>query len=118
MTGTGEVVRLGRRTSKGVAGHDLVGLMVGAEGTLGVVTEITVRLRRLPPVGVTVVGYFDSVGQAGDAMRATAAAGLRPAALELVDRHCLRAVDAWKNMGLISSGSRPCGRLRVVADGG
>lgn len=100
VTGTGEVVRLGRRTSKGVAGYDLVGLMVGAEGTLGVITEITVRLRRLPPVGVTVVGYFDSVGQAGDAVRATAAAGLRPAALELVDRHCLRAVDAWKNMGL------------------
>ncbi|MBO3682323.1 FAD-binding protein [Streptomyces sp. NEAU-YJ-81] len=100
VTGTGEVVRLGRRTSKGVAGYDLMGLMVGAEGTLGVVTEITVRLRRLPPVGVTAVGYFDSVGQAGDAVRATAAAGLRPAALELVDRHCLRAVDAWKNMGL------------------
>jgi glycolate oxidase len=75
-------------------------LMVGAESTLGVITEITVRLRPLPPVGVTAVGYFDSVGQAGDAVRATAAAGLQPAALELVDRHCLRAVDAWKNMGL------------------
>ncbi|WP_251830139.1 FAD-binding oxidoreductase [Streptomyces sp. ATCC 21386] len=74
--------------------------MVGAEGTLGVITEITVRLRRLPPVGVTAVGYFDNVGQAGDAVRATTAAGLRPAALELVDRHCLRTVDAWKNMGL------------------
>lgn len=110
VTGTGEVVRLGRRTSKWVAGYDLVGLMVGAEGTLVVVTEITVRLRRLPPVGVTAVGYFDSVGQAGDAVRATAAAGLRPAALELVDRHCLRAVDAWKNRGL----SAEAGARRMV----
>ena len=48
VTGTGELVRLGRRTAKGVAGYDLVGLMVGSEGTLGIVTEITVRLRPLP----------------------------------------------------------------------
>jgi glycolate oxidase len=100
VTGTGEVVRLGRRTAKGVAGYDLMGLLVGAEGTLGIVTEITVRLRPLPPAGVAVVGYFDGVVAAGDAVRAATAAGLRPAALELVDRHCLQAVDAWKNMGL------------------
>ena len=58
VTGTGELVRLGRRTAKGVAGYDLVGLMVGSEGTLGIVTEVTVRLRPLPPPASTVVGYF------------------------------------------------------------
>ncbi|MER5427607.1 FAD-linked oxidase C-terminal domain-containing protein [Streptomyces sp. NPDC002588] len=100
VTGTGELVRLGRRTAKGVAGYDLVGLVVGSEGTLGVVTEVTVRLRPLPPPAVTVAGYFSSIVDAGRAVRLTAAAGLTPAALELVDRHCLRAVDAWKNMGL------------------
>ncbi|WP_219413824.1 FAD-binding oxidoreductase [Pseudonocardia nigra] len=99
-TGTGELVRLGRRTAKGVAGYDLAGLVVGSEGTLGVVTEVTVRLRPLPPPAITVVGYFASVIDAGRAVAASAAAGLTPAALELVDRHCLRAVDAWKNMGL------------------
>ncbi|MEI7056718.1 FAD-linked oxidase C-terminal domain-containing protein [Nocardioides sp. CCNWLW239] len=100
VTGRGEVVRLGRRTAKGVAGYDLMGLVVGSEGTLGIVTEVTVRLRPLPAPGVTVAGFFSSVVDAGAAVRAVGEAGLVPSALELVDRHCLRAVDAWKNMGL------------------
>ncbi|RJO73684.1 FAD-binding protein [Nocardia panacis] len=104
VTGTGEIVRLGRRTAKGVAGYDLLGLMVGSEGTLGVITEITVKLRPLPPAGVVVVGSFAKTVQAGAAVRAARAAGLQPAALELVDRHCLAAVDAWKNMGLSTEG--------------
>ena len=93
-------MRLGRRTAKGVVGYDLVGLLVGSEGTLGIVTEITVRLRPLPPPAITVAGYFGSLVEAGAAVRQVAAAGLTPSALELVDRHCLAAVDAWKHMGL------------------
>ncbi|MGZ4541434.1 MAG: FAD-binding oxidoreductase [Blastococcus sp.] len=100
VTGTGDIVRLGRRTAKGVVGYDLVGLLVGSEGTLGIVTEITVRLRPLPPPAITVAGYFGSLVEAGAAVRQVAAAGLTPSALELVDRHCLAAVDAWKHMGL------------------
>jgi len=100
VTGTGELVRLGRRTAKGVAGFDLTGLMVGSEGTLGIVTEVTVRLRPLREPERTIAGYFDSVVDAGRAVTAVAAAGLTPSALELVDRACLAAVDAWKNMGL------------------
>ena len=100
VTGTGELVRLGRRTAKGVAGYDLVGLLVGSEGTLGVVTEITVRLRPLPAPRQTVAAYFDSVVAAGVAVRLVAERGLTPAVFELVDRHCLEAVDGWKNMGL------------------
>ncbi|WP_222266037.1 FAD-binding oxidoreductase [Modestobacter marinus] len=100
VTGTGELVRLGRRTAKGVAGFDLTGLMVGSEGTLGIVTEVTVRLRPLREPERTIAGYFDSVVDAGRAVTAVAAAGLTPSALELVDRQCLAAVDAWKNMGL------------------
>ncbi|MEU2348048.1 FAD-linked oxidase C-terminal domain-containing protein [Modestobacter sp. NPDC049651] len=100
VTGTGELVRLGRRTAKGVAGFDLTALMVGSEGTLGIVTEVTVRLRPLREPERTVAGYFDSVVDAGRAVTAVAAAGLTPSALELVDRACLVAVDAWKNMGL------------------
>lgn len=100
VTGTGEVVRLGRRTAKGVAGYDLAGLVVGSEGTLGIVTEVTVRLRPLPPAAITVAGHFSSIVDAGAAVREVAAAGITPAALELVDRTCLEAVDAWKHMGL------------------
>ncbi|MEV4147946.1 FAD-linked oxidase C-terminal domain-containing protein [Amycolatopsis sp. NPDC049691] len=100
VTGTGELVRLGRRTAKGVAGYDLTGLMVGSEGTLGVVTEVTVRLRPARAAERTVAGYFDTTVAAGQAAAAVAARGVLPSALELVDRHCLAAVDKWKNMGL------------------
>ncbi|HZG91388.1 MAG TPA: FAD-linked oxidase C-terminal domain-containing protein [Pseudonocardia sp.] len=101
VTATGEVVRLGRRTAKGVAGYDLVGLMVGSEGTLGVVTEVTVRLRPLRTTAPrTVVGFFDTLAAAGDAVSRVTAAGLQPAAFELIDRVCLRAVNAWKHAGL------------------
>jgi glycolate oxidase len=100
VTGTGELVRLGRRTAKGVAGYDLTSLLVGSEGTLGVITEITVRLRPRRAPEHTVAGYFPSVVAAGLAVERIAAAGLTPSALELVDRHCLAAVDEWKNMGL------------------
>lgn len=105
VTGTGEVTRLGRRTAKGVAGYDLVGLVVGSEGTLAVVTEIVVRLKPLPRPPITVAGYFDSLVDAGKAVAAVARSGLVPTALELVDRHCLEAVDAWKHMGLATEAS-------------
>lgn len=100
VVGRGEVVRLGRRTAKGVAGYDLCGLMVGSEGTLGVITEVTVRLRGARAPEHTVVGYFDTLQAAGEAVAKVTAAGIVPSALELIDRHCLRAVDAWRNMGL------------------
>ncbi|WP_392507652.1 FAD-binding oxidoreductase [Naumannella halotolerans] len=100
VTGAGELVRLGRRTAKGVAGYDLAGLIVGSEGTLGIVTEVTLRLRPERPAEQTVAGHFDSLTAAGEAVREVASAGLTPSALELVDRTCLQAVDDWKNMGL------------------
>ena len=100
VTGTGELVRVGRQTAKGVAGYDLASLMVGSEGTLGLVTEITVRLRPARPAEHTVVGFFDSVVAAGEAVAAVARRGVIPSALELLDRHCLTAVNDWKNLGL------------------
>ncbi len=100
VTGTGELVRLGRRTAKGVAGYDLAGLLVGSEGTLGLITEITVRLRPAQASQHTVVGFFDTLVAAGEAVAAVARAGVVPSALELLDRHCLTAVNDWKHLGL------------------
>lgn len=100
VTVTGELVRLGGRTAKDVEGYDLVGMLMGSETMLGVVTEVTLRLRPRPMPAITVTGYFSSIVDAGRAVRAAVAARLAPDTFELVDRHCLRAVDAWKKMGL------------------
>jgi glycolate oxidase len=97
--GYGTAVWLGRRTAKGVAGYDIAGLMVGSEGTLGVITEITLRLRPAP-VGVprTIVGAFTTLVNAGRAVALVTRLGLTPSALELLDRTCLNAVRDWKNL--------------------
>src|SRR6201996_4436383 len=99
--GYGDAVRLGRRTSKGVAGLDLTGLFVGSEGTLGVVTEVTLRLRPAPAgTPRTVVGAFGDLVTAGEAVSLVTRRALTPSVLELLDRTCLAAVEEWKHLGL------------------
>jgi glycolate oxidase len=97
----GDAVRLGRRTTKGVAGLDMVGLFVGSEGTLGVVTEVTLRLRpALAGTPRTIVGAFPDLVSAGEAVSQITRRGLGPSVLELLDRACLTAVEDWKHLGL------------------
>jgi glycolate oxidase len=97
----GEIVRLGRRTAKGATGYDLTALMVGSEGTLGIITELTLALRPLSGREErAVVGSFASLEAAGEAVAAVTAAGIVPSALELIDEMCLRAVDDWQGLGL------------------
>lgn len=96
----GSVARVGRRSVKGVAGYDLVGLFVGSEGTLGVVTEATLRLRPAPLPSGTLLAFFDRLSAAAAAVAAITAVGAQPSVLELMDRTTIAAVEDWKHVGL------------------
>jgi glycolate oxidase len=90
----GRILRTGRNTIKGVTGYDLNALMIGSEGTLGIVVEATLRLRPRPVQTATVAAYFPDVERAAQAASAIIAARLQPSVLELMDGPTLGAVDA------------------------
>lgn len=96
----GRVMRTGRRTVKGVAGYDLTRLFVGSEGTLGLITELTVRLVPAPPVAHTLVASFASLRDAGAVVTGVTRAGVTPSLMEILDRTTVRAVDQMSRMGL------------------
>jgi D-lactate dehydrogenase (cytochrome) len=95
----GQVVRLGGR-SLDYPELDFCGLLVGSEGTLGIVTEANVRLIRNPPAVKTMMVAFETIGQAGAAVSSAIAAGLVPATLEMMDRRVMRMIEAYAPVGL------------------
>jgi len=91
----GSVVRCGGRTIKNKTGFDIVGLFVGSEGLLGVVTEATLRLLPLPPARAVVSASFPTFRAAAEAVQAVFAAGLVPACLEIADAFTLEAARQY-----------------------
>ena len=110
----GTLVRLGRGTVKGVTGFDLTALLIGSEGTLGVVVEATLKLRRTESRPVVTIGAtFPDVRSAAAAAAAITASGLRCAALELMDAASCAAVDA-----LVAAGEGPAGDVPALGGHG
>jgi glycolate oxidase len=93
---SGELLRFGKQTIKGVAGFDLVSLMVGSEGMLGVVTEITTKLLPLPRAVETALALFRGTEEASRAVSAVLSQGFLPRALEFIDDAAIAASAAAK----------------------
>ena len=100
---SGEIIELGKATKKSVTTYDLLHLFIGSEGTLGIITELTLNLEIRPSAPSTLIATFPSVSKA-----AAAAASLlqyRPSMLEIVDQTTLKAVEAWHPLGFEVAGS-------------
>ncbi|RME26538.1 MAG: FAD-binding protein, partial [Deltaproteobacteria bacterium] len=111
----GQLVRLGARTVKSVAGYDLLSLLVGSEGTLGIFTEATLRLLPLPPARSTLLAVFEDLEAAARSVGAILHAGLLPCAIEFMDASAIRCVEQYEPCGLPESAQAI---LIVEFDGG
>ena len=98
VTPDGEIVRLGGRAPD-APGYDLLGAFIGSEGTLGIATEVTVRLTRLPQSVRTLLAAFPTTDQAGAATSAIIGAGVVPAAIEMMDALAIEAAEAAVQCG-------------------
>jgi glycolate oxidase len=96
----GDLVRVGRRTAKGVAGYDLTRLIVGSEGTLGIITQATLALRPAPEPALTMAAIFDHAADAMTAVARIMASRIRPSLMEFLDSASIRAVQDHRDMGL------------------
>lgn len=111
----GRLMSLGHRTVKGVTGYDLTALLIGSEGTLGIIVEATLKLRALPTGPKATIGaYFDTVEQAARASAVITASRLRPAAMELIAQTALTGIGEYLGLDLGGRGSY----LLVQMDGG
>jgi glycolate oxidase len=100
---TGEIIRSGGRLVKDVAGYDLRRLLCGSEGTLAVMTELTLRLVPAPEASGYGMAYFHDLAAAARAVSRVLASGVLPVTLEFLDRVCIGAVEDYAHIGLDTS---------------
>jgi len=96
----GDVIKAGKRTIKDVAGYNISGILIASEGTLAVLTEITLKLIPKPKMTKTAMGIFPSVHDAMEAVYKTMASGVTPVAMEFLDNLTIRAVEQTFHKGL------------------
>jgi glycolate oxidase len=96
----GRVMNTGSATIKCVSGYDLTRLMVGSEGTLGVVTKITLKINPKPTASSTAVATFENLGDAGRAVTQIMSSGIIPAVMEILDRPTITAINQNTDLGL------------------
>jgi len=111
---TGEIIRTGGQLKKDVAGYDLTSLIVGSEGTLAIITEITVSLLPKQPHEAIGIAYFDDLAGAAGVVAAVVAEGIRPSTLEFLDQTCISVVEDYAQLGLDTD----AGALLVFGDDG
>ncbi len=100
ITPQGEIIQTGGRTVKNVTGYDLTKLIVGSEGTLGIITKAILRLIPKPPASETVMAIFDSLVDAGRAISKILSSGILPSKMELMDQASIVAVENYEPSGL------------------
>ena len=108
VTADGRIARLGGAV-RDSPGFDLLGVVIGSEGTLGIVTEVVLRIVRVPESTETVLAAFSSMGDAGEAVSRIIAAGITPAAIEMMDRLAIEACEET-----VHAGYPECGAALVV----
>ncbi len=119
---TGEIVHTGSKAVKNVVGYDLTQLIVGSEGTLAIVTRVTLRLIPKPPAQATLLALFDGIESAVKAVTALIRLRAVPAAIELVDADSLEAVHEYLGQSVVPRDAKAAlvievdGSLSAVAD--
>lgn len=96
----GEIIDTGSRSQKSSSGYDLMRLFIGAEGTLGVVVQATVRLRGIPEASSAILVSFQDIGLASKAVYEIIRSGLEPACLEIMDSRCIQVINSVKGLDL------------------
>lgn len=100
VTPSGQVIRVGSKCVKSVSGYDLTHLYVGSEGTLGIITEVTVKLVPAPEYKESMMAIFDDMNMAAKAVADIIKSGVIPATLEFMDHTSINAVEDFKKIGL------------------